>query len=293
METTSTQKTEIVVYQTTEIQQIEVRITDDTVWLTQAQIATMFGVQKAAISKHLKNIFASGELMQSSVVSILETTASDGKKYATNYYNLDAILSIGYRVNSIFATRFRIWANHVLKEYIVRGAAVNHRLENVESRLLKNEQHLLSVEQKMDSFFGKNLPPKQGIFFNGQVLDAYQFAVDLIMSAKRSIVLIDNYIDTTTLLMLAKRNAGVSATVYTRNMNAILQQDIAKFNAQYTPIQVKTLADSHDRFFILDDTELYLLGASLKDLGKKWFAFSKIDDPSVLQSIYSRLDCIK
>ena len=187
---------EIQQYQSDDAQiTLDVRVDNDTVWLTQAQIGMLFGVQKAAISKHLKNIFSSGELCQEVVVSKMETTAKDGKTYEVRYYNLDVVLSIGYRVNSHQATQFRIWANTVLKDYLLRGAAVSQRFEQVEQRLLQNEMGLLAINQKVQSLVQAALPSKQGIFFNGQVFDAYQFVSELIRSAQTSIVLVDNYAD--------------------------------------------------------------------------------------------------
>ena len=249
---------------------------EETVWLTQAQIGLLFGVQKAAISKHLKNIFQSGELQQTSVVSKMETTANDGKKYATKFYNLDAVLSVGYRVNSVQATQFRIWANHILKEYILRGAAVNQRFEQVEERLRQNELGLLSVHQKMDYLVQTALPPRQGVFFDGQIFDAYTFASDLIRAARKRIILVDNYVDDSVLKMLTKRGKGVSATIFTKRVSDALKVDIERHNQQYPPIDVRTSDRFHDRFLILDDT-VYHLGASLKDLGKKLFAFSRME----------------
>jgi len=280
---------EIVLYQADNSQNIEVRITNDTVWLTQAQIAAMFGVQKAAISKHLKNIFSSGELIKEAVVSVLETTAPDGKHYATNFYNLDAILSIGYRVNSINATRFRIWANHVLKEYLLRGAAVNQRFENVENRLLRNEHHLLTVEQKMDEFLHTALPPKQGVFFQGQIFDAYQFVSDLVRSAKTSIILIDNYVNDSVLTLLDKRNENVTATLGVNTISPGLQLDLQRHNAQYPPIAVREIPAIHDRFLLIDGERLYTFGASFKDLGKKLFCFSLMESTAVIELIMREL----
>ncbi|MBR4136086.1 MAG: virulence RhuM family protein [Bacteroidales bacterium] len=269
-------KGEIILYQPDDDIRLEVRMEDETVWLTQAQIGLLFGVQKAAISKHLKNIFESGELQQQSVVSILETTAHDGKKYATRFYNLDAVLSVGYRVNSAQATQFRIWANHILKEYILRGAAVNQRFELVEERLRQNELDILSVHQKVDHLVKTALPPRQGIFFDGQIFDAYTFAADLIRKAKKRIILIDNFVDDSVLKMLTKRTEGVTATIVTRRISDTLAVDIERHNRQYPPIQVRTSDRFHDRFLILDDT-VYHLGASLKDLGKKLFAFCRME----------------
>ena len=269
-------KGEIILYQPDNNIRLEVRMEEETVWLTQAQIGLLFGVQKAAISKHLKNIFQSGELQQTSVVSKMETTANDGKKYATKFYNLDAVLSVGYRVNSVQATQFRIWANHILKEYILRGAAVNQRFEQVEERLRQNELGLLSVHQKMDYLVQTALPPRQGVFFDGQIFDAYTFASDLIRAARKRIILVDNYVDDSVLKMFTKRGEGVGATIVTKRITDVLKVDIERHNQQYPPIDVRTSDRFHDRFLILDDT-VYHLGASLKDLGKKLFAFSRME----------------
>ena len=183
---------------------MEVRIENETVWLTQAQIAELFGVKQPAISKHLKNIYDSGELNEDSTYSILEYMGNDGKqRYQTKFYNLDVILSVGYRVNSKNATQFRIWANKVLKDYLLKGYAVNQRIENIEAKLLEHDQ-------KIDFFVKNTLPPVEGIFFDGQLFDAYKFAADLIRSARKSIVLIDNYIDENVLMLFTKRSPGVT-----------------------------------------------------------------------------------
>jgi hypothetical protein len=265
--------------------QLDVRIEHETIWLTQQQIGILFGVQKSAISKHLKNIFNSGELQFDSVVSVLETTAKDGKKYATHFYNLDAILSIGYRVNSLSATHFRIWANQVLKDYILRGAAIHQRLEQVEYRLAYSEYEIQEMNKKFEHFVQSSLPPKQGIFFNGQIFDAYQFVSDLIRSAKKTILLIDNYLDDSVLLQLVKRNANVAATVCIRKITASMQLDIDRYNTQYEPIRVLEIPNIHDRFLLIDEEKLYTFGASFKDLGKKIFCISLIESHEVINSI--------
>ena len=263
------QENEIVLYQPNDTVHLEVRMADESVWLTQQQIALLFGTQRPAITKHLRNIFKSGELEESSVSSILEHTAVDGKIYQTQFYNLDAILSVGYRVNSINATMFRKWANSVLKEYLLKGYSINQRIERLEQRVGK-------TEEKIDFFVRTALPPKEGIFFNGQIFDAYTFVCDLIRSAKKQIILFDNYIDDSVLTMLDKRNTGIAASVFTKSISQQLQLDIDKHNSQYSAIKVKVFTDSHDRFLCIDDT-VYHLGASLKDLGKKWFAFNRME----------------
>ena len=260
---------EIVLYQPNDAVHLEVRLSNDSVWLTQSQIAFLFGVKQPAISKHLNNIFKSGELDENSVYSILEYTASDGKLYKTKFYNLDAILSVGYRVNSINATMFRKWATSVLKDYLLKGYSINQRFERLENRVSK-------TEKKIDFFVRTSLPPAEGIFFNGQIFDAYTFVCDLIRSAKKQIILFDNYIDDSVLKMLDKHSDGVDVSILTKSVSPQLQLDIEKHNSQYYPIKLQVFTNSHDRFLCIDDT-VYHIGASLKDLGKKWFAFSKME----------------
>ena len=273
------EQNQIILYRPNDTISLEVRLENDTVWLTQAQIANLFGVGQPAISKHLKNIFTSEELDINSVYSILEYTANDGKIYNTGFYNLDAILSIGYRVNSKNATLFRQWANKVLKEYLLRGHALNYKFELIEEQLKEHRAILDKHEDKIDFFVRTSLPPSEGVFHNGQIFDAYKFATDLIKSAKRSLVLIDNYVDESVLLMVSKRETGVSAKIYTANISKQLSLDLTKHNKQYPPIEVFKHTTSHDRFLIIDDAEVYHIGASLKDLGKKLFAFSKLNIP--------------
>jgi len=268
-------KTEIILYQPDNAVQLEVRMDEDTVWLTQAQIALLFGTKRPAITKHLLNIFSSGELLESSVSSILELTAGDGKTYQTKFYNLDAILSVGYRVNSRNATLFRIWATRTLKEYLLKGYAIRQHIERVEKLAIETEKRVCETEKKIDFFVKTALPPVEGIFYDGQIFDAYSFVADLIKSAKYSILLIDNYIDESVLLLLSKRAKGVSATIFTTQISSQLHVDLKKHNAQYPAIEIQLFNRSHDRFLIIDE-DIYHIGASLKDLGKKWFAFSKM-----------------
>lgn len=277
------QQGEIILYQPDESVRMEVRIEDETVWLTQAQIAELFETKRQAITKHLKNIFQSGELNENSVCSILELTASDGKSYKTKTYNLDAIISVGYRVNSKNATLFRRWASQVLKDYLLKGHVINQRISNLEQRVdakfLSYDMQLTRLNEKVDFFVRTSLPPVEGIFFDGQIFDAYAFATNLIKSAKNSLILIDNYIDESTLLMLSKRTTGVDATIYTQRITPQLQLDLTRHNNQYPPINIRTYRQAHDRFLIIDQSDVYHIGASLKDLGKKLFAFSKMDIP--------------
>lgn len=278
------QQGEIILYQPDESVRMEVRIEDETVWLTQAQIAELFETKRQAITKHLKNIFQSGELNENSVCSILELTASDGKSYKTKTYNLDAIISVGYRVNSKNATLFRRWASQVLKDYLLKGHVINQRISNLEQRVdakfLSYDMQLTRLNEKVDFFVHTSLPPVEGIFFDGQIFDAYAFATNLIKSAKNSLILIDNYIDENTLLMLSKRTTGVDATIYTQRITPQLQLDLTRHNNQYPPINIRTYRQAHDRFLIIDRSDVYHIGASLKDLGKKLFAFSKMDIPA-------------
>ncbi|KAA4689016.1 MULTISPECIES: virulence RhuM family protein [Bacteroidales] len=267
---------EIILYQPDEAVKLEVRLEDETVWLTQEQIADLFGTKRPAITKHLNNIYKSGELDVDSTCSILERMGNDGKqRYTTKYYNLDAILSIGYRVNSKNATLFRKWVNSVLKDYLLKGYSINKRLSELERTVAQHTE-------KIDFFVRTALPPVEGVFYNGQIFDAYKLATDLVKSARRSIVLIDNYVDETVLLMLSKRSVGVSATIYTQRITQQLQLDLDRHNSQYPPIDIRTYRDSHDRFLIVDETDVYHIGASLKDLGKKMFAFSKLDIPAAV-----------
>lgn len=271
---------EIVLYQPNETMKLEVRLENETVWLTQQQIADLFGTKRPAITKHLSNIFKSGELEEESTCSILEHMAADGSRtYSTKYYNLDVILSVGYRVNSVNATMFRRWANQVLKEYLLRGYSVNQRLmqmeDRIDRRLSEHDRHLLMLDEKVDFFVRTSLPPKEGILFQGQIFDAHVIISKLVESANTRIVLIDNYVDATVLIQLDKRKPGVKATIYTQEIKPILRQDLRRHNQQYPEITIRVYHGAHDRFLIIDET-VYHIGASLKDLGKKLFAFSEM-----------------
>ena len=272
----------VVVYQSEDgTLKLDVQLKEESVWLTQEQIATLFGTQRPAITKHLNNIFSSGELDRESTCSILEHMGNDGKQhYHIKYYNLDAILAVGYRVNSRNATFFRRWATNVLKEYLLRGYAINQRLIKIEEQMDKRfaliEHTLLDHQEKIDFFVRTSLPPQQGIFFDGQIFDAYTFINERIREAKEQIILIDNYIDDSVLTMLDKRQEGVMAKIYTKKLSTQLQLDIKKHNAQYAPIDMVEFDRAHDRFLCIDET-VYHIGASIKDLGKKWFAFNRME----------------
>ena len=269
-------KGEIVVYQPDEITRLEVRLQDETVWLNRQQLATLFGRDVKTIGKHINNAL-NEELSGLAVVANFATTAADGKTYIVEYYNLEMILSIGYRVKSQQGIHFRRWANSVLKEFLLKGHVMQTKLTAIEQTLKEHRQMLDSHEKKIDFFVRTSLPPVEGIFFDGQIYDAYSFVAELVRKAARRIVLIDNYIDDTVLTMLSKRSDVVDATIYTCKVSKQLQLDIDKHNAQYPPITVRTFSKAHDRFLIIDDT-VYLIGASIKDLGKKWFGFTLLEN---------------
>ena len=267
------EKGEIILYQPNETIKLEVRLNQETVWLSIDEMAILFDRDKSVIGKHILNIFKEKELLKESVWAKFAYTASDNKVYQVDYYNLDVIISVGYRVKSLRGTQFRQWANKVLKDYLLKGYSLNQRLQALERTVAEHSQ-------KIDFFVRTALPPVEGVFYNGQIFDAYKFVTDLIKSARHSLVLIDNYVDETTLLMLSKRRKEVSATIYTAKISRQLQLDLDKHNDQYPPIQVRTYKDSHDRFLLIDETEVFHIGASIKDLGKKMFAFSKMNEPA-------------
>ena len=272
---------EIILYQPDEAVRLEVRLEDETVWLTQAQIAELFQRDRTVITKHINNVFKEKELEEKSNVHFLHIANSDKP---VKFFSLDVIISVGYRVKSVRGTQFRQWANKILKEYLLKGYSINQRLNDMEyrmnNRFFQIEKTIAEHDAKIDFFVRTSLPPVEGIFFDGQIFDAYKFATDLIKSAKCSLVLIDNYVDESVLLMLSKRNSGVSATIYTHKINAQLQLDLNKHNEQYPPIEARTYKSSHDRVLFIDNTGVYHSGASLKDVGKKMFAFSKLDLPA-------------
>ncbi len=259
---------EIIIYQPDDNVKLEVRLNEETVWLNRQQMASLFQRDVKTIGKHIANALTE-ELEGTSVVAKFATTAADGKTYQVEYYNLDVIISVGYRVKSQRGVQFRKWANVVLKDYLLHGYAINQRLTNIERKI---EEH----DQKIEFFVRTSLPPVEGIFFDGQIFDAYTFVSDLIRSAKKSVIIFDNYVDDTVLTMLDKRKAKVSATIYTQKVKQQLSLDLEKHNAQYQPIEVKLYDKVHDRFLCIDNT-VYHIGASLKDLGKRWFAFTKME----------------
>lgn len=279
-------KGEIILYQPDEEVKLEVRLEEETVWLNRQQLAELFARDVKTIGKHVNNALKE-ELAGMATVANFATVQKEGDRMVTRqveYYNLDMILSVGYRVKSSRGIEFRRWANKVLKEYLLKGYSVNQRLIGMEQRidckLQEHEQCLNQIDNKIDFFVRTSLPPVEGIFYQGQIFDAYKFATDLIRSARKSLVLIDNYVDESVLLMLSKRNSGVTATIYTHTVGTQLRLDLDRHNDQYPPIDIHTYRGCHDRFLIVDGKDIYHIGASLKDLGKRMFAFSKLEIPA-------------
>ncbi len=272
------QMSEIVLYQPEGAVSLEVRLENETVWLTQQQITELFQRERTVITRHINNVFKEKELDEKSNVHFLHIANSDKP---VKIYSLDVIISVGYRVKSQRGTQFRQWANKVLKEYMLKGYAINQRIESLEKTVADHSE-------KIDFFVRHSLPPIEGIFFAGQIFDAYKFVCDLVKSARKSIVLFDNYIDESVLTLFGKRGKSVSVLIYTDKITPQLELDIKRFNAQYSPVKVKLYTKAHDRFLIIDG-EIYHIGASLKDLGKKLFAFSKISaiPPEI---IYKQID---
>ena len=269
---------EIVMYQPDETIRLEVRMGEETVWLSQAQMAELFDKDRTVIGRHIRNIYKEEELEKGITCAKFAHMGTDeDQTYEYTAYNLDVIISVGYRVKSKRGTRFRQWANKVLKEYLLKGYVVDSRIMALERHVAEQDTEIKDLKNKVDFFVRSSLPPVEGIFFDGQIFDAYVQIVSLIKQAKHSIVLIDNYIDETTLTMLSKRDNNVSATIYTRQLSNQQQLDITRHNQQYPPITVNLCQRNHDRFLIIDDV-VYLFGASLKDAGKKLFAYIKMQE---------------
>lgn len=261
---------EIILYQPDGTLKLEVRLEDETVWLNRQQLATLFNRDIKTIGKHINNALKE-ELANLATVAKFATVQKEGERNVIRqieYYNLDMVLSVGYRVKSQRGIEFRRWANQVLKDYLLKGYSINHRIEQLEKTVARHDE-------RIEFFVRTSLPPVEGIFFEGQIFDAYAFASDLVKSARQRIVLIDNYVDESTLMLLSKRKPEVAATIFTARISQTLQLDIQRYNAEYPPITVNEYRQSHDRFLIID-ADVYHIGASLKDLGKKWFAFSRL-----------------
>ena len=283
-------KNEIIIYRPDEkAEHIEVRIDEEneTVWLNQYQLAELFQTDRTSILKHLQNIYSTGELDEKATCAKIAQVRKEGNRMVTREvlnYNLDAILSVGYRVNSKQGTQFRIWASHILKDYLLKGYTINNRMNRLEDRFDKLDNKVTQIDLQINT----NLIPTQGVFFDGQVFDAYKLASKIIRSAKLKIVLIDNYVDEHTFTHLAKKSKTVSVEILTKAHSKQLILDLQKANDQYGNFALKNFTQSHDRVLIIDHKDVYHLGASLKDLGKKWFAFSKLDIATV-QGILNKI----
>jgi hypothetical protein len=282
MENIESCKGEIVMYQPDETIRLEVRMGEETVWLTQQQMAELFATDRTSIAKHILNIYETDELEKDPTCAKIAQVRQEGnRKVKRNivYYNLDVIISVGYRVNSKRGTKFRQWANKILKEYLLKGYVVDTRIRVLESQVTEQGIQIRDLQNKVAFFVRSSLPPVEGIFYDGQIFDAYAQIVSMIKQAKRSIVLVDNYVDETTLTMLSKRGANVSATIYTKQTAQQFQLDVQRHNQQYPPITIHACQRNHDRFLIIDDV-VYLFGASLKDAGKKLFAYIQMQETS-------------
>ena len=278
------EQNQIILYQPNDTIKLEVRLEDETVWLTANQMSVLFNRDEKTIRKHINNVFYEDEVSQINNTHFLRV---DGVKQPVAFYTLDVVISVGYRVKSKQGVIFRQWANKVLKQYLLNGFAINQRVNQLEDKIDKKfaeqDAKIEHLNKQVDFFVRTSLPPVEGVFHNGQIFDAYKFVTDLIKSAKKSLVLIDNYVDESVLLMLSKRNQGVTAKIYTSQITHQLRLDLQRHHTQYPTIQLVRHTTSHDRFLIIDDTEVYHIGASLKDLGKKLFAFSKLNiEPSAI-----------
>ena len=280
IENTIPENDKIIVYRLNDtLTDLQVWIENDTVWLSQLQMATLFQKDQSVIARHIRSVFKEGELVENSNMQILHNTFSKFKP--TKIYNLDVIISVGYRVKSQRGTQFRIWANRVIKEYLFRGQLVDKRFEVLETRMLETENKVANIDEQFQKIVHQALPPKQGIFYDGKIFDAFNFVSDLIRSAKRRIVLIDNYVDDSVLAMLDARDEAVSADIYT-SVTPQLKLANKRHTAQYPKksVRIHDFRFSHDRWLLIDDS-VYLFGASLKDLGKKWFGFALLQDVGV------------
>ena len=292
-------KEDVVVYRSEDnTVRLDVQLAEETVWLTQQQISALFHKAKSTISYHISNIFKEGELDNKVVVRKIRITTPHGAmsdKTQTdelNLYNLDVIISVGYRVHSVQGTRFRQWATGVLKDYLLKGYAINPHIrymeQRIDSKLQEHTEQIQELQNKVDFFVRTSLPPKEGIFIDGQIFDAYELVERLIRSAKKSILLIDNYVDESVLTMMSEKTNGVKVEIYTKELSNALQLAESKFNDQYGDLEIHQTNAFHDRFLILDDKTIYLIGASLKDAGKRLFAFTQMD-ASQIKTILSHL----
>ena len=285
VEKNNSNNVDLVVYRPSEEMHIDVRVSEETVWLAQSQMAILFGVKENTITYHIKEIYKTKELETILTTRKFRVVRTEGSRKISrwiDFYNLDMIISVGYRVNTTSGVMFRRWATNVLKDYMLRGSALNPYFQQVEQHLTKHDQEISVLNQRIDNMVKSALPPKCGLFFDGQIFDAYVLMAKLIKTAKKDIKLIDNYIDESVLVLLDKRNDNVAATIFTQNISPQLQLDIQRHNAQYHPIKARQMLGVHDRFMLIDDTQLYHIGASIKDLGKKLFAITLIEDTEII-----------
>ena len=277
---------ELVIYQANDDVKIEVVLNEDMVWLSQSQIVQLFQSSKANISEHIKSIYHQNELDKDSTIRNFRTVRIEGNREVLRnitYYNLDVIISVGFRVNTKIGIHFRQWANNILKNNLLKGYSINQRIDYIENKfdnkLYNHDVQLKEINEQINYFVQKSMPPVQGVFYGGEIFEAYKFMTDLIKIANESIIVIDNYIDESVLTMLDKRKDGVMATIYTDKISNQLKLDLERHNKQYSAIEIQTVKDIHDRFVIIDNEDVFHIGASLKDLGKKLFAFSKLNLP--------------
>ena len=271
----------IVLYSSGEIE-LEISVENETIWLTQKQIGELFDKDIRTINEHIKAIYKEDELYEESTIRKFRIVQQEGNRKVARdvfHYNLDVIISVGYRVNSKKATKFRQWATSILKQYISNGYAINSEKITLDRFLaLENDVVLLKndVKSVQEVLSHSQIKVKQGIFYDGQIYDAYVFVNELLKQSKKEIILIDNYIDDNILTLFSKY-PDINYTIITKSISKQLKLDIEKYNSQYNNLTIKISNKFHDRFLILDNKEAYHIGASLKDLGKKVFAFSKID----------------
>ena len=288
----SEQQDNIIIYNNGSIS-LDVRIStkEDTVWLTQSQIATLFDITQQNVSLHIKNIFEEGELLDSSVHKDYLYTASDGKQYLTSVYNLDLILSIGYRTKGQRAIEFRKWASGVLRQYLIKGYAINENriqshsdiLLNIESELLHFKQELQQLKNMFDCGQGK-----EQLFLNGQRFDAHEFFCSLMRQANKSIRIIDPYFDDKGLAILSK-SKRIDRVIYLSHPGLLTKKDIVNFKSQYGDFKIKTIKNYHDRFIIIDDVECYHVGTSLNNAGAKTFVVIKLENPKIINIILNSI----
>ena len=267
-------KNEIIVYQPEGgVFHIEVRVENETVWLTQAQMAELFSKSISVISRHIANVFAEHELEEKSNLHFLQIANSDKP---VKVFSLDVIISVGYRVKSYQGTQFRRWANKVLKEHLLRGYSINQRLISHENKLENHDSRIINLEKQVDFFVKTNMPPREGLLPAHAHWSGYEFAVQLVRSAKRELIIIDPYANDMVLSLMAKRTKGVNATIYSARITHAMREEEARLNRQFPTVHLENMREVHDRFVIVDDV-VYHVGASFKDLGNQMTAFSVLN----------------